>query len=89
MSEEVKDLKPEEQSKEYTEEEKQQLEDFYLTIYKKRFKGQLNRIKEYLISNNITIEDAIDEVNNKSSKLSRSCRDILIYTKLEYLKKCL
>ena len=67
--------------------EKQQ-EDFsiiYDMIYQK-YKSSIKTINEYMIKNNYTIQNCIDEIERKESKLSRSQRDLLLMIKPEILK---
>lgn len=71
MSEEKKEV-------ELTEEQKKQVEDFYLQKGAYEFKNYISDIKKYIITNKITLQDAIDEVNNKKSRLSSSRRKLLL-----------
>lgn len=67
--------------------EKQQ-KDFsiiYDMIYQK-YKSSIKTINEYMIKNNYTIQNCIDEIERKESKLSRSQRDLLLMIKPEILK---
>lgn len=77
----------EQKPKEFTEEEKKQIEEFYENMLKFQLKGALKQIEDYLYRKKITVEQAIEEVKNKISNLPAKARDVLVVVKLEYLKK--
>ncbi len=63
------------------------VKDFVELNLKNIFKNRINTIRKYLIDYNITLEQAIQEVNDKQSKLSNSCRETLIMLKPTVLDK--
>ena len=87
MDEEIKEVSPEETPKELTDEEKKQIMDFYETMLKDRIRTHLSKIYRYLVNHSLTVKEAIDEVQNKSSGLPRAAREILLEVKLEILEK--
>lgn len=66
-------------------EDDQQLDIIYDLIYQK-YSSSIKQIKKYAENNNLTLQECIQEVNDKKSKLSRMQRDLLIMFKPEILK---
>lgn len=76
--------KQEEQAPEITQE---QIEEFAFRFFVHTYKNNWTAILKYINEKNISINDAVNEVLNKQSGLSRKNRDLLESTKLEILEK--
>ena len=66
------------EKKELTQEEKEQIKNFYIQKGAKDYRNYIYDIAKYISLRNITIEQAIEEVNNKTSFLSQSRRSFLL-----------
>ena len=66
------------EKKELTPEEKEQVKNFYIQKGAKDYRTYISDIAKYISKKNITIEQAIEEVNNKKSGLSQSRRSFLL-----------
>lgn len=64
--------------RELTEEEKAKISEFYIKKGEQDFKTYIADIKAYVNKYNISVDEAISEVTNKTSKLSASRRIFLI-----------
>lgn len=80
-----KKLHPQEQ--EIPELTKEQMEELGLSFFVATHRNNLTTIWKYINEKNISINDAVNEVLNKQSGLSRKNRDLLEFTKLEVLEK--
>lgn len=67
-----------EQEVELTEEQIDQVKKFYIDKGAKDFKTCISDIAKYISNKNITIDQAIKEVNDKNSGLSLSRRNLLL-----------
>lgn len=66
------------EKKELTPEEKEQVRNFYIQKGAKDYKACISEISCYLSRRHLTIEQAIEEVNSKTSLLSKSRREFLV-----------
>lgn len=67
----------------------EKIKEFVEINLKNVFKNRINTIKQYLNTNCITLEQAIQEVQNKTSKLSANCRTALIALRPEVITRWL
>lgn len=65
------------------------IKDFVEINMRNVFKNKIATIKKYLEDNQLTLEQAIQEVHDKKSKLSANNRATLIIIKLEILNRWL
>lgn len=65
----------------------EQFEKLSLNLYINTHKNSIITIFRYLKENDININEAVNEVLNKKSGLSRRNRDLLLNTKLEILEQ--
>ena len=66
------------EKKELTQEEKEQVKNFYIQKGAKDYKSYISDIAKYISRRKITIEEAIEEAKNKKSFLSQSRRSFLL-----------
>lgn len=76
-----------EEKKELTEEEQKQMQEFAEQWFSYQNRYYLKEIRKYIQRKGITLTEAIEEVNNKTSKLPFKARCILLYTKPEILER--
>ena len=93
LKEKAEDIQPIENeevstTEELTPEQKEQQEQFLLAMCRKRFKSTLRAIKER-INKGITLEEILQEIEEKRSPLSANQRLFVQGFKLEFIKKLL
>ena len=75
-------------TEELTPEQKEQQEQFLLAMCRKQFKSILKALKER-IDKGITLEEILQEIEEKRSTLSANQRQFVQGFKLEFIKKLL
>lgn len=75
-------------TEELTPEQKEQQEQFLLAMCRKQFKSILKALKER-IDKGITLEEILQEIEEKRSTLSANQRHLVQGFKLEFIKKLL
>lgn len=93
LKEKAEDIQPIENeevstTEELTPEQKEQQEQFLLAMCRKRFKSILRAIKDR-INKGITLEEILQEIEEKRSPLSANQRQFVQEFKLEFIKKLL
>lgn len=85
LKEQAEDIEPVE---ELTQEQKEQQEQFLLAIVRKQYKSVLSALKSR-IDKGITLEEILQEIEEKRSTLSANQRLFVQGFKLEFIKKLL
>ena len=93
LKEQAEDIQPIENeevstTEELTPEQKEQQEQFFLAMCRKRFKSILTAIKNR-INKGLTLEEILQEIEEKRSPLSANQRQFVQGFKLEFIKKLL
>lgn len=90
IAEDIQPIENEEVSttEELTPEQKEQQEQFLLAMCRKQFKSILRAIKDR-INKGITLEEILQEIEEKRSPLSANQRRFVQGFKLEFIKKLL
>ena len=90
IAEDIQPIENEEISttEELTPEQKEQQEQFLLAMCRKRFKSILNAIKGRM-DKGFTLEEILQEIEEKRSPLSANQRQFIQGFKLEFIKKLL
>ncbi len=93
LKEKAEDIQPTENeevstTEELTPEQKEQQEQFLLAMCRKRFKSILRAIKDR-INKDLTLEEILQEIEEKRSPLSANQRQFVQGFKLEFIKKLL
>lgn len=93
LKEKAEDIQPIENeevstTEELTPEQKEQQEQFLLAMCRKRFKSILRAIKDR-INKGVTLEEILQEIEEKRSPLSANQRQFVQGFKLEFIKKLL
>ena len=93
LKEKAEDIQPIENeevstTEELTPEQKEQQEQFLIAMCRKRFKSILRAIKDR-INKGITLEEILQEIEEKRSPLSANQRLFVQGFKLEFIKKLL
>jgi hypothetical protein len=93
LKEKAEDIQPVENeevstTEELTPEQKEQQEQFLLAMCRKRFKSILRAIKDR-INKGLTLEEILQEIEEKRSPLSANQRQFVQGFKLEFIKKLL
>lgn len=90
IAEDIQPIENEEVSttEELTPEQKEQQEQLLLAMCRKRFKSTLRAIKDR-INKGITLEEILQEIEEKRSPLSANQRRFVQGFKLEFIKKLL
>jgi hypothetical protein len=85
LKEQAEDIEPVE---ELTQEQKEQQEQFFLAIVRKQYKSVLSELKTRM-DKGITLEEILQEIEEKRSTLSANKRLFVQGFKLEFIKKLL
>lgn len=85
LKEQAEDIEPVE---ELTQEQKEQQEQFLLAIVRKQYKSVLSALKTRM-DKGITLEQILQEIEEKRSPLSANQRQFVQGFKLEFIKKLL
>jgi hypothetical protein len=85
LKEQAEDIEPVE---ELTQEQKEQQEQFLLAIVRKQYKSVLSELKTRM-DKGITLEEILQEIEEKRSTLSANQRLFVQGFKLEFIKKLL
>lgn len=90
IAEDIQPIENEEVSttEELTPEQKEQQEQFLLAMCRKQFKSILRAIKDR-INKGVTLEEILQEIEEKRSPLSANQRRFVQGFKLEFIKKLL
>ena len=93
LKEQAEDIQPIENeevstTEELTPEQKEQQEQFLLAMCRKQFKSILRALKDR-IDKGITLEEILQEIEEKRSTLSANQRQFVQGFKLEFIKKLL
>lgn len=93
LKEKAEDIQPIENeevstTEELTPEQKEQQEQFFLAMCRKQFKSILTAIKNR-INKGLTLEEILQEIEEKRSPLSANQRQFVQGFKLEFIKKLL
>ena len=93
LKEQAEDIQPIENeevstTEELTPEQKEQQEQFLLAMCRKQFKSILRALK-YRINKGVTLEEILQEIEEKRSPLSANQRRFVQGFKLEFIKKLL
>lgn len=93
LKEQAEDIQPVENeevstTEELTPEQKEQQEQFLLAMCRKQFKSILRAIKER-INKGLTLEEILQEIEEKRSPLSANQRQFVQGFKLEFIEKLL
>ena len=90
VAEDIQPIENEEVSttEELTPEQKEQQEQFLLALCRKQFKSILKALKDR-IDKGITLEEILQEIEEKRSTLSANQRQFVQGFKLEFIKKLL
>lgn len=93
LKEQAEDIQPIENeevstAEELTSEQKEQQEQFLLAMCRKQFKSILRALKDR-IDKGITLEEILQEIEEKRSTLSANQRQFVQGFKLEFIKKLL
>jgi hypothetical protein len=93
LKEKAEDIQPVENeevstTEELTPEQKEQQEQFLLAMCRKQFKSILRALKDRL-DKGITLEEILQEIEEKRSTLSANQRQFVQGFKLEFIKKLL
>ena len=63
--------------------------DFLFSVCREEVKKGISKIKSYLNKNNITLEEALNEIHNHTFKLSERYSKFLLNFDLNFIKKLL
>lgn len=85
LKEQAEDIEPVE---ELTQEQKEQQEQFLLAIVRKQYKSVLSALKTRM-DKGFTLEEILQEIEEKRSPLSANQRQFVQGFKLEFIKKLL
>ena len=90
LKEKAEDIQPIENeevstTEELTPEQKEQQEQFFLAMCRKQFKSILRAIKDR-INKGLTLEEILQEIEEKRSPLSANQRQFVLEFKLEFIK---
>jgi type I restriction-modification system DNA methylase subunit len=93
LKEQAEDIQPIENeevstTEELTPEQKEQQEQFLLTMCRKHFKSTLRALKDRM-NKGLTLEEILQEIEEKRSPLSANQRQFVQGFKLEFIKKLL
>lgn len=93
LKEKAEDIQPIENeeistTEDLTPEQKEQQEQFLLSMCRKRFKSILSALK-LRMSKGLTLEEILQEIEEKRSPLSANQRQFVQEFKLEFIKKLL
>lgn len=93
LKEQAEDIQPVENEKvstteELTPEEREQQEQFLLALCRKQFKSILKALKERM-NKGLTLEEILQEIEEKRSPLSANQRQFVQGFKLEFIEKLL
>lgn len=93
LKEQAEDIQPIENeevstTEELTPEQKEQQEQFLLAMCRKQFKSILRALKDQ-INKGVTLEEILQEIEEKRSPLSANQRRFVQGFKLEFIKKLL
>ena len=88
LKEQAEDIQPVENEEVSTTEEREQQEQFLLALCRKQFKSILKALKERM-NKGLTLEEILQEIEEKRSPLSANQRQFVQGFKLEFIEKLL
>lgn len=71
------------------ENKEEMISEFLFSVCRRNFKKEISKIKSYLNKNNITLEEALNEIHNHTFKLSKRYSKFLLNFDLNFIKKLL